>query len=208
MYTHEKSYIPATAGIFLAMSAKYCTYIGNLFIGISLVGTAAIYWPVVYAYLFPVRTPLPPDTTFSIDIPSIGALAPIVPSVNPWNKDEYLSALSHGVAHAASTALPGEEGTMYLFAHSSDAPWRITRYNTIFLHLGKLKPGDPIYISYEGTKYTYRVIRSEVVWPNNIAPLVEAQAQNPRQTNKLLIVQTCTPIGTDIQRLLVYATLD
>lgn len=182
--------------------------IGNLLIFISIVGTCAIYWPVFYAYFFPRNYTLPPDTTFSISIPSIGAVAPVIPSVDPWNKEEYLTALSHGVAHAKETALPGEEGTMYIFAHSSDAPWRITRYNTIFLHLGRLKHGDPIVISYNGHAYTYTVTRTDIVWPNNIQPLADAQKRPENTSQKQLILQTCTPIGTDLQRLLVYAEME
>ncbi len=54
-----------------------------------------------------------------IIIPKIGAQSGIVSEVDPYNKAEYLKALSGGVAHAKGTALPGELVNIFLFAHSS-----------------------------------------------------------------------------------------
>lgn len=138
-------------------------------------------------------------SNYYIDIPKISAQAPIIAGVNPWNESEYEKALQKGVAQAKGTSLPGQPGTIYLFAHSSLPPWEITRTNTAFLRLGELVPGDKIIIERQGVKYDYTVTGEKVVWPNNVSYLTQ-----DLQINQL-ILQTCTPIGTSLQRLLVFA---
>ena len=102
------------------------------------------------------------------------------------------------MAHAKGTALPNQAGTTFLFAHSSDVPWRITSYNTAFYRLGKIQPGDQITITYEGEDYFYQVRDKKVVWPIEVEFLT-------KQGKDQLILQTCTPIGTSLKRLLVFA---
>ena len=94
--------------------------------------------------------------------------------------------------------MPGETGTIFLFAHSSDAPWRLTRYNTVFLRLGGLEPGDEIHITTEKGEFIYRVREKKVVWPNETEYLTNIERDQ-------LILQTCSPVGTDLKRLLVFA---
>ena len=108
--------------------------LGNALIALSFLGFIFIYYPIIRGYLFPPTISIP-DNQPAIRIEKINAVAPLIFNVDPWNKEEYLEALSNGVAHAKGTFLPGETGTIFLFAHSSDAPWRLTRYNTVFLRL-------------------------------------------------------------------------
>ena len=61
----------------------------------------------------------PSNKDFSIIIPKIGAVAPIIEDVDPFNPDKYLPALKKGAAHAAETSKPGENGNVYVFAHST-----------------------------------------------------------------------------------------
>ena len=61
----------------------------------------------------------------------------------------------------------------------------------------RLEDGDLIYVNYNSVRYTYRVIKKEVVEPSNVAALVS-------DTNKPLItLVTCTPLGTSRYRLLI-----
>jgi sortase A len=65
--------------------------------------------------------------------------------------------------------------------------------------LERLEDGDLIYVNYNSVRYTYRVIKKEIVDPSNVASLVV-------DTNKpLLTLVTCTPLGTSTNRLLVTA---
>lgn len=89
---------------------------------------------------------VPPDTTFSIVIPKIGATAKVIPNVDPNNEADYLPKLMQGVAHAKGSVFPGMQGSVYLFAHSTDNFWDVGRYNAVFYLLKDLKPGDQITI--------------------------------------------------------------
>ncbi len=167
---------------------------------VSLIGLNFIYYPFLKEFFFPPQiTPqLRASTAFSIEIPSQKVFAKVLPEVDPFNEASYLEKLKEGVAHAKGTSMPGEKGTIYMFAHSSDVPWRITRYNTAFFKLEFVKEGDEIIVRNKGIEYKYRVYGKRTVWPNEVNYLKEDQGD-------ILILQTCTPIGTALQRLLVFA---
>lgn len=174
-------------------------HLGNLLIILSLLGFSYILFPIARIYLFPPSIqPVSTQKGIFLTIPKIHAQAPIIENVNPWNEYEYLGALRKGIAHAKGTALPGEKGTVFLFAHSSGAPWDIAWYNTIFLRLGELEKGDSIEISDNGKKYLFNVSEKKEVWPNEVNYLLESKKNQ-------LILQTCTPIGTSLKRLLIFA---
>ena len=174
-------------------------FIGNILILLSLAGFAFIFYPLIKLYVFPPKIhPVAERHGFFITIPKIDAQAPVIPDIDPFSQTAYMAALKHGIAQAKDTSLPGQKGTMYLFAHSSGPPWELTRFNTIFLRIGELNPGDLIYVTRNGEVYKYRVRGKKIIWPNNLTYL-----KNTKRTQ--LILQTCTPIGTDFQRLLVFA---
>lgn len=162
--------------------------LGNILILASFFILFFTYYPFIKLYFIPLT--LAKNYDYSITIPKINAYAPVIPNVNPWKKQEYLKALSQGVAEA-------QDNPSFLFAHSSDLPWRMTRYNTAFLRLGELQNGDQIVIAKNGAKYTYEITGKIEVWPN--------QVQYLKQTQNQLILMTCTPVGTSLKRLLVFA---
>ncbi len=144
---------------------------------------------------------VPKDTDFSILIPKIGASAKVFPNVDVSNQDAYLPILMQGVAHAAGTVFPGMNGNIYLFAHSTDNFWDVGRYNAVFYLLKDLTKGDEIVIFYQNKRYNYIVTTSKIVNPSDVSYLVDSQNQNKQQ----LILKTCWPPGTTLQRLLVFA---
>lgn len=172
-------------------------YLGNFFILLSLALFVFIFYPVLQSYLTPGSYAQVASDTYSLWIPKIRAAGKVIPNVDPWNEAEYRAALKKGIAQAKGTATPGHAGTVYLFAHSSGPPWEQTRYNTIFLRLGELDKGDKVYLTWGGKMYTYVVDTKKVVPPSEVSYLHTKKNQ--------LIIQTCTPIGTDWQRLLVFA---
>lgn len=174
-------------------------YFGNALIAFSIISFIYIFAPVINTYLFP--EPIKPQTALVgdyITIPKINAQAPLIFNVNPWNESEYLSLLKKGVAHAKGSALPGEKGRSFIFAHSSGNPLELTRYNTVFLKLGELKAGDQILIKRNNQTIKYRVTSSKIVWPNETRYLQKSDKTE-------IIIQTCWPIGTSLKRLLVFA---
>ena len=174
--------------------------IGNVLIIASLSGLLFIYYPLLKEFFFPPVYTAEEKVSleFSVEIPSINVFSKVVGDVDPFNESEYIEKLKDGVAHANNTSLPGEGGTVYLFAHSSDVPWRITRYNTAFFKLGNTKIGDQIIVRNEGQKFVYEIYDMKEVWPNEVEYLTEDQGD-------VLILQTCTPVGTALKRLLVFA---
>jgi sortase A len=146
-----------------------------------------------------VKNLTPPNKDFSIVIPKIGAVAPVVANVDPVNPENYLSALRRGVAHAANTAMPGGFGNTYIFAHSTDSFYNVGAYNAVFYLLGKLTEGDKIYLYYEGEEYVYIVSDKRVVSPEDVKYLGKQGNWNT------LTLQTCYPPGTTLKRLVVIA---
>lgn len=174
-------------------------HLGNILIALSLTILLVIYFPFINLYLNPPKI----DSRligkgYYIQIPKIGAQAPIILNVDPWNRNIYRPQLKKGVAQAKGTYLPGEKGTSFLFAHSSDFAWELSKYNIVFFRLGELERGDEIFILKNGKKLKYKVIGKKEVWPSEVEFLKDLSKTQ-------LILQTCTPIGTDLKRLLVFA---
>lgn len=143
----------------------------------------------------------PPNTDFSIVIPKIGAVAPIIANVDPSDSKKYLPALRNGVAHALGTKYPGQEGNIYLFAHSTDSFYNVGRYNAVFYLIGKLDSGDEIDLFYKGEKLTYVVYDKKVVDAN------ASEYLGKIEDGSTLTLQTCYPPGTTLKRLIVLAKL-
>lgn len=177
---------------------KLFKILGTSLMIIPILLLAFVYYPIVMVYLFPYTPPVRVKTGYRLEIPSIQAASPIIENVDPWDKEEYMDKLQLGVAHAEGTSLPGEDGTVYLFAHSSDVPWRLTRYNTAFFKLNQLQEGDEIKVYKNDEELKYKVVNKITINPSQVEYLTEDQGN-------VLILQTCTPIGTDWNRLLVFA---
>jgi len=106
------------------------------------------------------------------------------------------------VAQALGTDLPGDGigKTIFLFAHSSEQGIFDARDNPVFYLLGKLDVNDDILINYRGNIYTYKVYTKKITGAREITYL--NYSENDKE---VLILQTCWPIGTNWQRLLVFA---
>jgi len=141
---------------------------------------------------------LAPDPYFSLVIPKIDARAKILPNIDASNKNEYLSALKKGVAHTKGTVFPGMKGTIFLFAHSTDSPWNIARYNAVFYLLRELEPGDEVIVFFLGKRFNYKVTEKKIVEPNYTAFFSQKKEE-------VLVLQTCWPPGTTKKALLVFA---
>lgn len=159
--------------------------------------------PVIFD---PLRTPdgasiAPINTEFSLIVPKIGVNAPVTPAVNPANPGEYLEVLKKGIAHASTSYFPDEDGTVYLFSHSTNYDWFVADLNAVFYLLKNLEEGDLVVLFYKGTRYTYRLTEKRVVGPKEVSYLL------PQGGKKRLILQTCWPPGSTAERLLILADL-
>ncbi|MDO8498849.1 MAG: sortase [bacterium] len=148
------------------------------------------------------QTIQPVDEEFGIVIPKIRANAKVIPGVDPYNEREYQIALSKGVAQAKGTALPGETGNIFIFAHSSANFFEANRYNSIFYLLHRLEAGDEIDLFYQKQKFTYVVTEKKLVDPSEVSYL------NNKGSEPVITLMTCWPPGTTLKRLLVLGKLE
>ena len=144
---------------------------------------------------------IPVSTDFGIVIEKIDANAKIIANVNPSDEKEYSKALKVGVAQALGSTAPGEKGNLYLFSHSTDAPWNIIRFNAIFYLLKELVAGDRVIIFYQNKRYDYIVFDKQVVSPADVSFLTNVYDV------PVLTLQTCDPPGTLLNRLIIRAKL-
>lgn len=143
------------------------------------------------------------DTTYTLWIDRIGLSATVIPNVNPADEDVYTQALEHGIAHAQGTTLPGmsdpQTKTIFLFGHSTNGSWNMTRYNALFYKLKDLEKGDEISLFENEVEHRFVVSERTIRPPSDISLL------KPQLYEEKLILQTCWPPGTNWQRLFVIA---
>jgi LPXTG-site transpeptidase (sortase) family protein len=139
------------------------------------------------------------DSEFSIVIPKIDAKSHVIANVDTSKEKEYMDALSKGVAHAKGTFFPGQGKPIFLFAHSTNLPINVSRYNAVFYLLSKLEKGDRVTVYFANKKYEYEVIDS-VVKPSTDTSFLYDQSNTEK-----LYMMTCTPPGTTWMRLFVIA---
>lgn len=117
------------------------------------------------------------------------------PVVYGQNGEELLR---QGFWHYPGSAYPGEEGISIIFGHRRHhlPPAKDTFYN-----LDKVNVGNRVEIQLQdGTWLEYTVDKIEVINPEDLYAAVTAQSDE-----SLVKFITCTPLGTDKQRLIVTA---
>lgn len=141
-------------------------------------------------------------TDFMLFIPAIDAKSLVVADVDATNQAIYSEALNYGIAHALGTALPGNNGNTFLFAHSGRNFYESTQQNVQFYLLDKLIIQDLVYLKYYNKMFKYEVSSTVKVWPNDTAYLTNQDYDY----NKLTLM-SCWPAGVNYQRQIVEATL-
>lgn len=143
-----------------------------------------------------------------IIIPRIGKNIPLVDvdhdvGVSYTQMHEiFMEELKKGVVRYPGTAEPGQVGNAFIFGHSSNYPWIKSDYNDIFALLDNLETGDEITVYYNQKKYTYIVTDRAIVKPGDVKTL---ESRDPNK--KELSLMTCWPVGTTLERIIVFAEL-
>lgn len=140
---------------------------------------------------------VPNNPNNTISMADLGISAPITWDVSFDTKTQN-KILPNSTIQLAGTAHPGQHGVVAISGHSSNYPWIKGAYNTVFAPLGKAKPGQLIEINYNNTLYRYQVTKVFVIKPTDTQYL----ADNGKDVLRLF---TCTPIGTNLNRLVVEA---
>jgi LPXTG-site transpeptidase (sortase) family protein len=142
---------------------------------------------------------------YIIQIPKILAYSKIIENVSPFDQAEYDRVLKNNVvAQAKGSDKPGsgKGKSIYIFAHSTNNNLGMLRNNAVFYLLGELQKDDIIYLNYHGNEMKYKVFDKKIVSAKNLDYL-----DYHDQNMETLILQTCWPIGTDWNRLLILAEL-
>jgi LPXTG-site transpeptidase (sortase) family protein len=111
-------------------------------------------------------------------------------------ENEMQDALQDGVVHYPGTSLPGQIGNVVLTGHSSYFPWDAGRFKDVFALLHDVVKGDKVVVYYEQDKYIYEITDIKIVLPEDIEVLKQT-------ANDKLTLITCTPVGTNLKRLIV-----
>ena len=135
-------------------------------------------------------------------VPKINVDVPIVWDATAADQNSLNNAMNNGVAWfniPGASAKPGEVGNFVVSGHSSNDWLDSGDYKFVFARLEQLTEGDVIYVNYNSVRYTYNIVRREVVKPTDVAALVDPT------TKPLITLITCVPLGTANERLLVFA---
>lgn len=144
------------------------------------------------------QQPVDPNAPSRITINAAEAEAPIDFSQKAIDETSFQKALRNGVVHFPFTSVPGGGGNTVIFGHSSGQIWAPGDYKFIFSKLEHLKPGDKIFIDYQGIRYTYETSEIKIVLPTDIGVLEQ-------ESSNILTLITCYPVGTNAKRLIVIA---
>lgn len=135
-----------------------------------------------------------------IVLPRIGKNVPLVtvPTHRNWQQLEknIQSGLQDGVVVHPVSHAPGNNGNFFLTGHSSYYPWDAGRYKDVFALLHEVEEGDIAEVYWEGKKYIYELSQQRVV------PPTETSILNQPTDEKMVTLMTCTPVGTNKNRLI------
>ena len=137
-----------------------------------------------------------------IIIPKINVDSPVVYDIQTWEEAPVQAGLKRGVVHynlPGASANPGEKGNAAFLGHSSGSVFNDNPYKFIFVQLEQLTQGDKFYLNYNGTRYTYLVTKTETILPSEVTKLITPA------TKPIATLITCTPVGTNYKRFVVYA---
>ena len=116
--------------------------------------------------------------------------------------DDVMTMMNQGVVHYrinGASAYPGEIGNFVITGHSAGDIYSSNQYKFIFSGLERLEEGDIIYVHYNQTRYTYKMVGREIIDPTEVSKLI-IETDKP-----MLTLVTCWPLGTSKYRLLISA---
>lgn len=104
--------------------------------------------------------------------------------------------LREGFFHFPTTVLPGQKGVGVIFGHRR---YHLPPHTDTFYNLDKVKVGDSVEVKLsDGTLLEFTVTKSEVISPDQLDSIITENSDK-----YILKLITCTPLGTNLQRLVV-----
>jgi len=174
------------------------TYWWNHWLGIEHTASSATLSPSQFLGHNPETVTAPSVTKSHVVIPAIHVDAPIL-----WEQPlaDASNGLQRGVVEAQESILPGKTGRTFIVGHSSGYWWNHNPWTKVFALLDQLHENDLIFLERDGVVYAYRMTGSEVVSPSEVRVVRDDSLRDNQ-----LALMTCTPVGTSLNRLVVYAT--
>jgi sortase A len=129
-----------------------------------------------------------PEQPQRLDLPSVGKINLPVVEGDGWDQ------LRQGVGHHIGSANPGATGNVVLSAHNDI-------FGELFRDLDRLQPGDAAILYTATQKFTYRIVRIQIVEPTDVSIL--SPGERP-----ILTLISCYPYMIDNQRIVVTAELE
>lgn len=139
-----------------------------------------------------------PSPNPEVIIPKINVELPTIYGTSV-NENDIENSLQDGVIHYPSTSVPGQQGNVAVFGHSSNNIFSAGNYKFAFVLLHTLVPGDIFYLTYNNKVYTYKVYDMKVVAPSQTWVLNPVAGHTATAT-----LITCDPPGTSRNRLVVW----
>jgi sortase A len=195
----SRHFIPLTAALVVLLLFSFLQY------NRAIIATVNAY--VTPGEMDPQNIVVDPNASLQVGpepkviIPKINVNVPVDYTATP-DQASQLKAMENGTAYfgiPGANSKPGQVGNTVIAGHSSNDFIDNGQYKFVFAPLDRLKPGDIIYLNYEGIRYTYSVTKLTVVKPTDVSALVY-----PTTKPELTLI-TCTPLGTALNRLLVTA---
>jgi sortase A len=142
---------------------------------------------------------IPEDKGLWLTVPKMARVDDLPVLTGPATDE---ASLAQSALHVAGTGLPWqEEANVYIAGHRIG--FEGERSHLVFYDLDALRNGDEaILTDSNGTRYTYTVFRSFVVGPSDTYVMGSVAGKK-----NVVSLQTCTPIPTFEERLVVQAEL-
>ncbi len=155
-------------------------------------------------FLLALPKPLNSYKTNTLILLKFNIEAPII-SVNSLNTKLIYQELKKGVVLFPGSDIPGE-GYSIIIGHSSQYPWEPGRYKSVFSLLNQFQKDDLIYIVWEGKLLVFKVIEKKIFlpWPKGQE---STETVFPPTGEKIVILQSCWPVGVAFKRVAVKAVL-
>ena len=134
-------------------------------------------------------------------IPKINVSAPVIYSTTTVDENTIEKSLEGGVVHynlPGANSVPGQAGNGVILGHSSNDVFDPGNYKFVFVLLDRLQNGDLFYMNYQGKRYVYKVTDKKIIKPTDWKVLLQNDGK------PTIVLVTCTPAGTALNRLLVY----
>ncbi|HPP64766.1 MAG TPA: sortase, partial [Candidatus Paceibacterota bacterium] len=153
---------------------------------------------------FILKKPISSYTNNTLILPKFEIEAPIIKVSKP-NLNLIYQELKKGVVLYPGSSNPGE-GYSIIIGHSSQYPWEPGRYKSVFSLLNQLQKGDLIYLIWENKFLVFKVEDKKIFlpWPKGNET---TETVFPPSSQKVLILQSCWPVGVASKRVAVKAVL-